>query len=129
VRFVVLQSSSSAAKGETLADTVRCLECYADAIVLRHPTLGSAAAAAAASSKPVLNAGDGVGEHPTQALLDLFTIQAERGRIDGTHVVLVGDLKHGRTVHSLVKVLSVFSGIRLTCVAPSECGCWHESFL
>jgi aspartate carbamoyltransferase catalytic subunit len=116
----LLQSSSSAAKGETLADTVRCLDCYADAIVLRHPTMGSASAAAAASSKPILNAGDGIGEHPTQALLDLFTIQAERGRIDGTHVVLVGDLKHGRTVHSLAKVLSVFSGIRLTCVAPSE---------
>ena len=96
---------SSVTKGESLPDTVRTLESYADIIVLRHPEVGSAATAARYAAKPVINAGDGVGEHPTQALLDLFTILEELGSINGRRVAMVGDLKYGRTVHSLTKLL------------------------
>lgn len=108
---------SSMSKGESLADTVRTLAQYSDAVVLRHGQKGSAAEAAAAAGKPVINAGDGVGEHPTQALLDLYTIKAEQGRIDGLKIAMVGDLRHGRTVHSLSKLLSNY-GTDLTYVAP-----------
>jgi carbamoyl-phosphate synthase/aspartate carbamoyltransferase/dihydroorotase/carbamoyl-phosphate synthase/aspartate carbamoyltransferase len=108
---------SSVSKGETLADTVRTLEQYADAIVLRHPETGSAQLAADYSSVPILNAGDGTGEHPTQALLDLFTISEELGRIDGLKVAMVGDLRYGRTVHSLTKLLLHFD-ISLRFVSP-----------
>jgi aspartate carbamoyltransferase catalytic subunit len=108
---------SSVAKGESLPDTVRTLECYADIIVIRHPEVGSAAIAAQYAHKPVINAGDGVGEHPTQALLDLFTIKQELGRIDGLTVTMLGDLKFGRTVHSLARLLSLFK-VRLNYVAP-----------
>lgn len=94
---------SSVSKGETLADTVRTLEQYADAIVLRHPEIGSAQVAADYARVPVINAGDGAGEHPTQALLDLFTIGEELGAIDGLKVAMIGDLRNGRTVHSLTK--------------------------
>lgn len=86
----VNESSSSVKKGETLSDTIRCLECYADILVLRHPRLGAAGEAAAAASKPVLNAGDGTGEHPTQALLDIYTIFSELGRLDGLTVTMLG---------------------------------------
>ena len=96
---------SSVSKGETLADTVRTLEQYADAIVLRHPEIGSAQVAADYARVPVINAGDGAGEHPTQALLDLFTIGEELGAIDGLKVAMIGDLRNGRTVHSLTKLL------------------------
>ena len=96
---------SSVSKGESLPDTVRTLECYADVIVIRHPEVGAAATAAYYAEKPVINAGDGVGEHPTQALLDLFTVQEELSRIDGLTIVMVGDLHFGRTVHSLTKLL------------------------
>lgn len=99
---------SSVSKGESLPDTVRTLECYADVIVLRHPEVGSAQIAADYAQKPVINAGDGVGEHPTQALLDLFTIWEELGRLDGLKVAMVGDLKYGRTVHSLTRLLSFY---------------------
>jgi aspartate carbamoyltransferase len=109
---------SSVSKGESLPDTVRTLECYADVIVLRHPETGSAAIAAKAARKPVINAGDGVGEHPTQALLDTFTIMEELGRLDNLTVTMLGDLKYGRTVHSLARLLSVFSGIKLNYVSP-----------
>ncbi len=109
---------SSVTKGETLTDTVRTLECYADVIVLRHPETGSAALAAKAARKPVINAGDGVGEHPTQALLDTFTIREELGRLDNLTVTMLGDLKYGRTVHSLARLLSVFNGIKLNYVSP-----------
>jgi aspartate carbamoyltransferase len=109
---------SSVTKGETLADTVRTLECYADVIVLRHPETGSAAIAAQAARKPVINAGDGVGEHPTQALLDTFTIREELGRLDHLTVTMLGDLKYGRTVHSLARLISVFTDIRLNYVSP-----------
>jgi len=108
---------SSVSKGESLADTVRTLECYADVIVLRHPEVGSAAIAAKAAHKPVINAGDGVGEHPTQALLDAFTIREEIGHIDGLTVTLLGDLKHGRTVHSLARLLSLYK-VKLNYVSP-----------
>src|SRR5512147_4186 len=109
---------SSVAKGESLPDTIRTLECYSDVIVLRHPETGSAAIAAKAAKKPVINAGDGVGEHPTQALLDLFTIQEELGRLDNLTVTMLGDLKYGRTVHSLARLLSQFTNIKLNYVSP-----------
>jgi len=110
---------SSVTKGETLTDTVRTLECYADVIVLRHPETGSAAIAAKAARKPVINAGDGVGEHPTQALLDTFTIFEElgAGQVDGMTVTMLGDLKYGRTVHSLARLLSLFN-VKLNYVSP-----------
>lgn len=108
---------SSVSKGETLGDTMRTLEQYADVIVLRHPVIGSAVEAAAAASVPVLNAGDGAGEHPTQALLDLFTIQEEMGQIDGLTVTMVGDLRFGRTVHSLTKLLTLYN-VKLRFVSP-----------
>jgi aspartate carbamoyltransferase len=108
---------SSVAKGESLPDTVRTLECYADVIVIRHPEVGSAAIAAESSRKPVINAGDGTGEHPTQALLDAFTIREELGRLEGLTVTMLGDLKFGRTVHSLARLLSLFKA-KLNYVSP-----------
>jgi aspartate carbamoyltransferase len=108
---------SSVTKGETLTDTVRTLECYADVIVLRHPETGSAAIAAKAARKPVINAGDGVGEHPTQALLDAFTINEELNRFENLTVTMLGDLKYGRTVHSLARLLSLFN-VKLNYVSP-----------
>ncbi|MGZ9224597.1 MAG: aspartate carbamoyltransferase [Anaerolineales bacterium] len=110
---------SSVTKGESLPDTIRTLECYADVIVLRHPETGSAAIAAKAARKPVINAGDGIGEHPTQALLDTFTIFEELGasQIDGMTVTMLGDLKYGRTVHSLARLLSLFK-VRINYVSP-----------
>jgi aspartate carbamoyltransferase catalytic subunit len=112
-------SMMSVAKGETLTDTIRMVESYSDVIVLRHPHEGSARLAAHFSSKPVINAGDGAGQHPTQTLLDLFTIRREFGRIEGIKVSLVGDLKYGRTVHSLAEALTMF-GAEVTFVAPAN---------
>lgn len=109
---------SSMAKGETLEDTIRVISGYSDVIVLRHPELGSAQKAAEVSLKPIVNAGDGPGEHPTQALLDVFTILRERGQVDGVHVALVGDLKWGRTVHSLARMLARYENVTLTFVSP-----------
>ncbi|MBV7329920.1 aspartate carbamoyltransferase [Chloroflexi bacterium TSY] len=108
---------SSVTKGESLPDTVRTLESYADVIVIRHPDVGAAATAAHYAKKPVINAGDGVGEHPTQALLDLFTIQEALHRVDGLKVAMVGDLKYGRTVHSLTKLLTNYD-IEFMFVSP-----------
>jgi aspartate carbamoyltransferase len=108
---------SSVSKGESLPDTVRTLECYADVIVLRHPEVGASALAAQYARKPVINAGDGIGEHPTQALLDLFTILSELGHADGLMVTMLGDLKYGRTVHSLSRLLSLYN-VRLNYVSP-----------
>lgn len=102
------QEASSIAKGETLADTVRVVSGYCDAIVIRHPLEGAARFAAEHSSVPVINAGDGAGQHPTQTLLDLYTIKKECGRLDGITVALVGDLKYSRTIHSLIKALTLF---------------------
>jgi len=108
---------SSVAKGETLADTIRMVDAYSDAIVLRHPQEGAARLAAHFANNPVLNAGDGAGQHPTQTMLDLFTIKKAKKKIEGNHVVVLGDLKYGRTVHSLSEALAKF-GAELTFVAP-----------
>lgn len=108
---------SSVSKGESLADTVRTLESYADVIVLRHPEVGAAAEAARWARKPIINAGDGVGEHPTQALLDLYTILRELGRTRDLKVAMLGDLRFGRTVHSLTRLL-LHRGITFRFVSP-----------
>lgn len=108
---------SSVTKGESLIDTVRTLDAYADVIVLRHPEVGSAALAAKYARKPIINAGDGIGEHPTQALLDAFTIKEELGHIDGLTITMLGDLKYGRTVHSLARLLSLYK-VKLHYVSP-----------
>jgi carbamoyl-phosphate synthase/aspartate carbamoyltransferase/dihydroorotase/carbamoyl-phosphate synthase/aspartate carbamoyltransferase len=108
---------SSVSKGETLADTVRTLEQYSDVIVLRHPEIGSAKTAADYARVPIINAGDGAGEHPTQALLDLFTIREELGGVDGLKVAMVGDLRYGRTVHSLTRLLAQYD-VSLRFVSP-----------
>jgi len=109
--------STSAAKGESLHDTIKTVEGYADVIVLRHPQIGAAEEAARATERPVINAGDGAGQHPTQSLLDLYTILAEQGRVDGLEIALVGDLKHGRTVHSLTDLLANYD-VAFRFVAP-----------
>lgn len=109
---------SSVSKGETLEDTVRILNGYADVIVLRHYEVGAAQRAAKVSRVPVINAGDGVGQHPTQALLDLYTIQKEVGRVDGLRIAMVGDLAQGRTVRSLAYLLGKFQDVRIWFVAP-----------
>ena len=111
---------SSAAKGETLEDSIRIVSGYADVIVLRHSEEGAARRAAAVSSVPIINAGDGPGQHPTQALLDLFTVRNELGRIDGVRVAMVGDLANGRTVRSLTYLLSKFRDIKVWFVAPPQ---------
>jgi aspartate carbamoyltransferase len=108
---------SSVAKGESLPDTVRTLDCYADIIVLRHPEIGAAALASKYARKPIINAGDGVGEHPTQALLDLFTIVEELDEVDGLTITMLGDLKYGRTVHSLARLLSLYN-VKIHYVSP-----------
>ena len=108
---------SSVSKGESLIDSMITLEQYADVIVLRHPEIGSAAQAAKYVKAPIINAGDGAGEHPTQALLDLYTIQRELGQIDGLKIAMVGDLRYGRTVHSLTKLLSKYD-VSLRYVSP-----------
>lgn len=109
---------SSAAKGETLEDTIRVISQYADIIILRYPEKGASKRAAAVSEVPIINAGDGAGQHPTQALLDLYTIQKELGRIDGVHIALVGDLKNGRTVRSLAYLLGKYKSISITFISP-----------
>ncbi len=111
---------SSAIKGETVEDTIRIVAGYADAIVIRHHEQGAAARAAAVSSVPIINAGDGPGEHPTQALLDFYTIRKELGRLDGIKIALVGDLKYGRAVRSLALMFGLTSGSELLFVAPDE---------
>ncbi len=111
---------SSTVKGESLEDTIRIISGYADAIVLRHPEIGAADRAARAADVPIINAGDGAGHHPTQALLDLYTIKKELGRLDHLRVGLVGDLRHGRTVRSLALLLSMFPGTDLTLVSPGS---------
>lgn len=110
--------ASSVAKGETLADTVRVISQYADAIVLRHPREGAALMASEFASVPIINAGDGAGHHPTQTLLDLYTIRRE-SHLDGLTITLAGDLKYGRTVHSLCYALSNY-GARINLVSPPE---------
>ena len=109
--------NSSVAKGETLEDFVRVMERYCDVVVLRHPEQGAVQRAASCMRRPIINAGDGVGEHPTQALLDIFTIREEIGTVNGLTIALCGDLKHGRTVHSLATLLSLYD-VKLRLVAP-----------
>jgi aspartate carbamoyltransferase catalytic subunit len=111
-------SFSSAIKGETLEDTIRMVSTYADVIVLRHDQAGAAARAAAVSSVPLVNAGDGPGEHPTQALLDLYTIERELGRLPGVRVAFCGDLRFGRTARSLALLLALYPDVRFAFVAP-----------
>lgn len=116
--------SSSITKGESLYDTARVLSGYSDVICMRHPAGGSVSEFAEGSRVPVINGGDGPNEHPTQALLDLYTIRKEmrsKGRgLDGLRIAMIGDLKHGRTVHSLCKLVSLFSDIQLTLISPKE---------
>ncbi|MFH1100932.1 MAG: aspartate carbamoyltransferase [Methanobacteriota archaeon] len=112
-------SGTSLKKGESLADTIRMADAYSDLIVIRHPQEGAARLAAEFSESPIINAGDGAGQHPTQCLLDLFTILTEKKKIEGKNVVLLGDLKYGRTVHSLTYALSLF-GAELTFVSPEN---------
>ena len=111
---------SSAIKGESLEDTIRIVSLYADAIVIRHSEEGAAKIASSVSSVPIINGGDGSGQHPTQALLDIYTIYKEIGRLDNITVVMVGDLKHGRTVRSLCYLLGKFEKIRIIFIAPKH---------
>ena len=111
---------SSAAKGETVSDTVRVVSCYADIIAMRHPREGAPLAAARKSGVPVINAGDGGHNHPTQTLTDLLTIQQEKGRLTGLTVGLCGDLKFGRTVHSLLCAMARYEGVKFVLISPEE---------
>ena len=111
-------NSSSAAKGETVSDTVRTVCCYADIIAMRHPKEGAPYAASFAASSPIINAGDGGHNHPTQTLTDLLTIHREIGRLDNFTIGLCGDLKFGRTVHSLVTALSRYENIKFVFISP-----------
>ena len=113
-------SSSSAAKGESVADTVRTVSCYADIIAMRHPKEGAPLVAAQHALVPVINAGDGGHNHPTQTLTDLLTIHHEKGRFENLTVGFCGDLKFGRTVHSLISAMSRYSGTRIVLVSPEE---------
>ncbi len=113
-------ASSSAAKGESVADTAKTVSCYADIIAMRHPKEGAPLVAAMNASIPVINAGDGGHNHPTQTLADLCTISREKGRLDNLTVGLCGDLKFGRTVHSLIEALSRYTGIKFVLISPVE---------
>jgi len=112
--------SSSAAKGESVADTAKTISCYADIIAMRHPKEGAPLVAAQAASIPVINAGDGGHNHPTQTLTDLLTIRREKGRLENFTIGFCGDLKFGRTVHSLISALSRYEGIRVVLISPEE---------
>lgn len=114
------QSTSSVTKGESLEDTAKTLSSYADILVVRHPEKGAVQRAATASRVPVINAGDGIGEHPTQALLDVFSVREELGTVNGLNFTIIGDLKHGRTVHSLVQLIALYKNITITYVSPES---------
>jgi aspartate carbamoyltransferase catalytic subunit len=113
-------NSSSAAKGESVADTAKIISCYADIIAMRHPKEGAPLVAAMNASIPVINAGDGGHNHPTQTLADLLTIYREKGRLDNLTIGFCGDLKFGRTVHSLIEAMSRYTGIRIVLISPDE---------
>ena len=113
-------ASSSAAKGESVSDTVRTVSCYSDIIAMRHPKEGAPLVASMHATVPVINAGDGGHNHPTQTLTDLLTIHREKGRLDNLTVGFCGDLKFGRTVHSLISALSRYTGIKIVLVSPEE---------
>jgi aspartate carbamoyltransferase catalytic subunit len=112
------RANSSATKGETISDTIRVVSGYADVIAIRHYEQGAAEAAARISPVPIINAGDGIGEHPTQALADVYTIKKELGRLSGLRVALVGDLLNGRTIHSLLPLLCLYSGVTVDLISP-----------
>ena len=113
-------ASSSASKGETVEDTVRMVSCYADIIAMRHPLEGAPRVASFKSGVPIINAGDGGHSHPTQTLADLLTIFREKGRLDNMTVGLCGDLKFGRTVHSLIKAMTRYKNVKFVLIAPKE---------
>mgnify|MGYP004603942521 FL=1 len=113
-------SSSSASKGESVSDTVRVVSCYADIIAMRHPKEGAPMVASMKSSVPIINAGDGGHNHPTQTLADLLTIKREKGRFENLTVGMCGDLKFGRTVHSLIHALSRYTGVKFVLISPDE---------
>ena len=113
-------SSSSVSKGETVADTIRVVGCYSDIIAMRHPKEGAPLVAAEKSTVPIINAGDGGHNHPTQTLTDLLTIKSEKGRLDNLTIGLCGDLKFGRTVHSLITAMSRYKNIKFVLIAPDE---------
>ena len=113
-------NSSSAAKGESVSDTIRTVSCYADIVAMRHPKEGAPMVAARHSSIPIINAGDGGHQHPTQTLTDLLTIRSLKGRLDNLTIGLCGDLKFGRTVHSLIHALVRYTGIRFVLISPEE---------
>lgn len=114
------QGSSSATKGESVADTIRVVSCYADIAAIRHPKEGAALVASMASQIPVINAGDGGHQHPTQTLTDLLTIRSLKGRLDNLNIGLCGDLKFGRTVHSLIEALVRYPNVSFTLISPEE---------
>lgn len=113
-------SSSSASKGESVSDTIRTVSCYSDIIAMRHPKEGAPMVASMKSGVPIINAGDGGHNHPTQTLTDLLTIHREKGRLDNMTVGLCGDLKFGRTVHSLMSAMSRYENVKFVCIAPQE---------
>lgn len=113
-------NSSSAAKGESVADTARTVSCYADIIAMRHPKEGAPLVASMAASVPIINAGDGGHNHPTQTLTDLLTIKREKGRLNNLTIGFCGDLKFGRTVHSLIEAMSRYTGIKVVLISPDE---------
>ena len=113
-------NSSSSSKGESLSDTIRAVSCYSDIIAMRHPKEGAPLVASKVSSVPIINAGDGGHNHPTQTLTDLLTIKKEKGRLDNFTIGFCGDLKFGRTVHSLIQALSRYEGIKLVLISPDE---------
>ena len=115
--------SSSVAKGESVADTIRVISCYADICAMRHPKEGAPLVAARYSGIPVINAGDGGHQHPTQTLTDLMTIRRRAGRLHHLTIGLCGDLKFGRTVHSLIKSLARYEGMRFVLISRRSCGC------
>ena len=120
VMSVTDAATSSASKGESVADTVRTVSCYADLIAMRHPKEGAPLVAAMHATVPIINAGDGGHNHPTQTLTDLLTIHREKGRLDHLTIGLCGDLKFGRTVHSLIQAMSRYPGIRFVLISPEE---------
>ena len=113
-------NSSSSSKGESLSDTIRVVSCYSDIIAMRHPKEGAPLVASKVSSVPIINAGDGGHNHPTQTLTDLLTIKKEKGRLDNFTIGFCGDLKFGRTVHSLIQALSRYEGIKIVLISPDE---------
>ncbi|MDE2025096.1 MAG: aspartate carbamoyltransferase [Patescibacteria group bacterium] len=120
--------ASSVAKGETIEDTIRTFGCNVDAVVMRHPQVGSVGLAAKYSYVPVLNAGDGIGEHPTQAVLDMFTIREKFGSLDNITGVLTGDLLNGRTTHSLIRGLSLFKNVTIYALTPGKLKLSREDY-